>query len=172
MILFLITPNYSTLITLRNDDFQEFDTRWVEILLSMSKIATDDVLESLYKLRLRESDQLKTMLEMYELEIHQNIATSDYQKFKTTVKRSIDQKIRSQNFLARNERNETGAVVKHRRDKSGVEKGPRECYQWKAAGQCSRGDNCSFRHDWNESGKSTPKSAPSSEPRKDGETSL
>ena len=34
-------------ITLRNDDVQEFDTRWDEILLSMSKIPTDDVLESL-----------------------------------------------------------------------------------------------------------------------------
>ena len=36
-------------ITLRNDNFQEFNTRWDEILLSMIKITTDDVLESLYK---------------------------------------------------------------------------------------------------------------------------
>ena len=49
-------------ITLRNDDVQEFDTRWDVILLSMSKIPPDDVLESLYKLRIRESDQLKTVL--------------------------------------------------------------------------------------------------------------
>ena len=58
-------------ITLRNDDVQEFDSRWDEILLSMSKIPTDDVLESLYKLRIRESDQLKRVLELYDLEIHQ-----------------------------------------------------------------------------------------------------
>ena len=37
-------------ITLRNDDVQEFDTRWDEILLSMTKIPLDDVLQSLYKL--------------------------------------------------------------------------------------------------------------------------
>ena len=48
-------------ITLRNDDVQDFDTRWDEILLSMTKIPSDDVLESLYKLRTRESDQLKTV---------------------------------------------------------------------------------------------------------------
>ena len=42
-------------ITLRNDDVQEFDTRLDEFFLSMSKIPTDDVLESLYKLRIRES---------------------------------------------------------------------------------------------------------------------
>ena len=39
-------------IDFRNDDFQDFDTRWDEFLLSMTKIASDDVLESLYKLRI------------------------------------------------------------------------------------------------------------------------
>ena len=37
-------------ITLRNDDVQGFDSQWDEILLSMTKIPPDDVLESLYKL--------------------------------------------------------------------------------------------------------------------------
>ena len=46
-------------ITLRNDDVQEFDTRWDEIPLS---IPPDDVLESLYKLRTRQSDQLKNRI--------------------------------------------------------------------------------------------------------------
>ena len=55
-------------IVLRNDDVQEFDTMWDEILLSMSKIPIDDVLESLQKLRIREYDQLKTVLELYEFE--------------------------------------------------------------------------------------------------------
>ena len=35
-------------ITLRNDNVQEFDTRWDEIPLSMTKIPSDDILESLY----------------------------------------------------------------------------------------------------------------------------
>ena len=60
---------------------------------------------------------------------------------------------------------ETWAVLKNRRDQRGVERGPGECYQWEAKGQCSKGDNCSFRHDGNKRGKWTPKSAPSSEPR-------
>ena len=102
-------------ITLRNDDVQEFDTRWDEILLSMTKIPPDDVLESLYKLRTRESDQLKTVLELYDMEIHQKISMPDHQKLKTMVKRSIDQKLRLRNFDARNERIETGAVVTNRR---------------------------------------------------------
>ena len=57
-------------VTLRDDNVQEFDTRWDEILLSMSKIPSDYVMESLYKLRIRESEQLKTVLELYEMEVH------------------------------------------------------------------------------------------------------
>ena len=49
----------SFLITLRIDDVQGFNTRWDEVLSSMTKIPPDDILESLYKLRIRESDQLK-----------------------------------------------------------------------------------------------------------------
>ena len=51
-----------------------------------------------------ESDQLKNVLELSDLEIHQKISKPEYQKLKTMVKRSIDQKLRLQNFDARNER--------------------------------------------------------------------
>ena len=64
--------NYTDLFTigLRNDDIQEFDSKWDGILLSMTKIQPDDILEGLYKLRIRESEKLKTVLELYDLEIH------------------------------------------------------------------------------------------------------
>ena len=58
-------------IVLRNDDIQEFDSKWDGILLSMTKIPHDDILEGLYKLRIRESEKLKTVLELYDLETHQ-----------------------------------------------------------------------------------------------------
>ena len=38
------------------------------------------------------------------------------------------------------------------------------CHQWKAKGQCSRGENCSFWHKSHDREKSTPKAAPPSEP--------
>ena len=107
---------------------------------------------------------------MYDHEIHQKISKTDYQRLNTKVKRSIDQKLRLRNFDAGYERIETGAVVTNHRGQRGVDRGPGECYQWKAKGQCSRGDSCSFRHDENKRAKSTPKSAPPSEPpiAKDG----
>ena len=58
-------------VVLRNDDLQEFDSKWGEILLSMTQIPPDDVLEGLYKLRIRESEKLKTVLELHNMEIHQ-----------------------------------------------------------------------------------------------------
>ena len=59
--------NYTDLFTivLRNDDIQEFDSKWDGILLSMTKIPPDEILEGLYKLRIRESGKLKTVLELY-----------------------------------------------------------------------------------------------------------
>ena len=150
-------------ITLGNDTVQDLDTRWDEILLSMTKVPSDVVLESLYKLRIRELDQLNTVLESYDVEIHQKISISNCQKMKTMVKRSMDQKLRLRNFDARKEKIETGAVVTNRRGSSRIERGEGICHQWKAIGQCSRGGQCSFRHDGDECAKSTQKDAPSSE---------
>ena len=95
-------------ITLRNDNVQEFGTRRDENLLSMTRIPSDDILESLYKLRIRESDQFKTVLELHEMENHQKISRPACQKLKTMVKRRKDQKLRLRIFDARNERIETG----------------------------------------------------------------
>ena len=60
----------------------------------MTKIPPDDILENLYKLRICESDKFKTVLELYDMEIHQKISRPDFQKLKTTVKRRKDQKRR------------------------------------------------------------------------------
>ena len=113
----------------------------------MSQIPSDDVLESLYKLRIRESTQLKTVFELYDMEIHQKISMPNYQKLKTMVKRCPDHKLPLRNFDARHGRIESGAVVKSRKGSIGVERGKGRCYQWKGKGQCSKGDQCSFRHD-------------------------
>ena len=78
-------------IALRNDDIQEFYSKWDGILLSRTKIPPDEILEGLYKLRIRESEKLRTVLELYDLEIHQKKLGPDYHRLKTMVKRSIEQ---------------------------------------------------------------------------------
>ena len=79
-------------IALRNDDIQEFDSKWVGILLSVTKIPHDDTLEGLNKLRIRESEKLKTVLELYDLEIHQKKWGPDYHRLKTMVKKEVSSK--------------------------------------------------------------------------------
>ena len=72
----------------------------------MTKIPHDDILEGLYKFRIRESEKLKTALELYDLETHQKKLGPDYHRLKTMVKRSTEQEIRNKNF-------EKNAVVKN-----------------------------------------------------------
>ena len=117
--------NYADLFTivLENDDIQEFDSKWEGILLSMTKILSNDILEGLYKLRKRESEELKTVLER-------------------------------------------NAVVKNQGTKQRGQRTLGDCWQWKTNGQCSKGDNCSFRHDINKRAKLTqPNPSPSSSTR-------
>ena len=150
--------NYTDLFTivLRNDDIQEFDSKWDGILLSMTKIPPDDILEGLYKLRIRESEKLKTVLELYDLETHQKKLGPDYHRLKTMVKRSIEQEIRNKNFGNRIGNFEKNAVVKNQGTKQRVQRILGDCWQWETNGQCVKGDNCSFRHDVNKRGKSSP----------------
>ena len=95
---------YADLFTfvLRNDDIQEFDSKWDGILLSLTKVPPDDILEGLYKLRKRESEKFKTVLELYDLETHQKKLGPDDHRLKTMGKRSIEQDIRKENFGIRN----------------------------------------------------------------------
>ena len=52
----------------------------------MTKIPPDDILEGLYKLRIRVSEKLKTVLELYDLETHQKKIGPDYHKLKRRLK--------------------------------------------------------------------------------------
>ena len=76
------------------------------------------------------------------------------------VKRSIEQNLRIKNFEARN------AVVKNQGTKQHERRTLGDCWQWKANGQCVKGDNCSFRHDINKRAKTTqPNPSPRSSTR-------
>ena len=88
----------------------------------MTKIPHGDILEELYKLRIRESEKLKTELELYDLETHQKTLGPDYHRLKAMVKRSIEQEIRNKNFGTRNGNFEKNAVVKNQGTKQRVQR--------------------------------------------------
>ena len=91
--------------------------------MSMTKIPPDDILEGLYKLRIRESDKLKTVLELYDLETHQKKLGPDYHRLKAMVKRSIRAgKFEIRNFGARSGNFEKKGRGQESRDKNSVYK--------------------------------------------------
>ena len=94
----------------------------------MTKIPSDDILEGLYQIRIRESGKLKTVLELYDLEIHQKKVGPDYHRLKTMVKRSIEQDIRNKNFGIKK-----NGLVKNQGTK--LQRSLGDCWQWKANGQ-------------------------------------
>ena len=100
----------------------------------MTNIPPDDILEGLYKLRIRESEKLKTVLELYDLEIHQKKIGPDNHRLKAMVKRSIEQEIRNKNFGARSGNFEKNAVVKNQGTKQRVQRILGDCWQWEANG--------------------------------------
>ena len=59
----------------------------------------------------------------------------------------------NKNFGARSGNFEKNAVVKNQGTKQAVQRILGDCWQWEANGQCV---NCSFRHDMNKRGKSSP----------------
>ena len=155
MILSRIVPTYSPSVY-EMMIFRNSILSGTEFCCPRRKIPHDDILEGLYKLRIRESEKIKTVLELYDLETHQKKLGPDNHRLKTMVKRSIEQEIRNKNFGARNGNFEKNAVVKNQGTKQRVQRILGDCWQWETNGQCVKGDNCSFRHDINKRGKVTP----------------
>ena len=102
----------------------------------MTKIPHDDILEGLYKLRVQESEKLKTVLELNDLETHQKKLGPDHHRLKTMVMRGIEQEIRNKNFGSRIGNFEKNAVVKNQGTKQRGQRILGDCWQWETNGQC------------------------------------
>ena len=101
-------------VVLWNDDIQEFDSKWDEILLSMTQIPSHDILEGLYKLKIRESEKFKTVLSLYTMEIQQVSWPWSSQIERLWWKEVSSRKPERINFEARNGNYERSAVVKNK----------------------------------------------------------
>ena len=129
--------------SVQDDNVQDFDVRWDRAPSSASGMPSDVILEGLYKSKLQDSVQLQTVLALYDEETVRNNGQTRYSRLKTSVK-LLDQMMRTRNFRVRNEVVERGAVTKSQKGKKAfVERKVGQCFQWKAHGQCSKGDSCS-----------------------------
>ena len=134
-------------VTLRDDDVREFETRWdgLYCLCWRSHVMTSrKVCTHWGYVSPRNS---RTGLELNDMDMQQKRSMPNYQKLKTMVKRSVNQKIRLRNFYARHGRIELGAVIRSRQGSIGVDGGKVSVTSGKKKGQCSQGDKCSLRHE-------------------------
>ena len=154
-------------VTLRDDNVQDFDTRWDDILLSMS----EDSIRwysgvCLYKLRIRESAQFKTVLELYDMDIiHQKVSMPNYQRLKTMVKNKYWSETSTAKFWRQTWENRNRCSGQESQGIKWCWKRKRYLLQVGGKGQCSKGDEYSFRHESNDRAKPTPKAGPPSEPQ-------
>ena len=127
----------------------------------MTKIPSDDILEGVCKLRIRESEKLETVLELCNMEIHQKKAGPGCRRLKTMVKREVLIKICETIILKPEMEIMRQTPWSRIRGQNSVgQRTPGKCWQ------CSKGDNCSFRDDMKKRGKTThPNPCPRSSTR-------
>ena len=107
----------------------------------------ENVLEGLHRNKLQCSEQLQAVFAMSNPELNRDQEAPSCQKLRNMVRQHVAQTISTRNFKARNERIETGVLVKgHKGRNVSAERKVGDGFQWKANGQCSKGDSCSFYH--------------------------
>ena len=91
-------------MSVRGDDAQGFETKWDEVLLPMNETPKDDILDSMYRHKLREAEQLKTTVAFFynQDRVQKNEPTS-YTRLKKMVKRYLAQVTKDRNFDNRND---------------------------------------------------------------------
>ena len=154
--------NYADLFTvgLRNDDIQEFDSKWDGILFSMTKNPTWWHLGRIVQILNRNSRPYWNCLTWRFIRRKLDLMITDWRQWWKEVSSRIYKK---RNFGARYGNYERNAVVKNQGTKQCGQRILGDFWQCESNGQCSKGDTCSFRHDINQRAKMTqPNPSPSS----------
>ena len=134
-------------VTLHDYNVQEFETRCDEVVLSVSKIPSDDVLESLYKI---ENTWVRATQNCIGIVRHGD-SSEDIDTQLSQFEDNGEEKFRSETSITKLWRqageNWNRSSGQESKGIIGVEGGKGICYQWKEKGQCLQGDRCSFRHE-------------------------
>ena len=99
-------------INLVNDDIQDFDLRWEQLLLLTSDPPSDKDLEGLYVPKLQESFQAQTIMALHNQEILRGGGTRYYHRLTMCVKLHIEQAQRSKKIRIHSEITERAAYLK------------------------------------------------------------
>ena len=132
-------------VHVKNNNVQA--TKCNEMSSSITDRPTDKVLESLFKMQIEESEELKYVVHIYAQETAFGDKKYDNCRLKSMAQRHVEQKIRDSPFKGRNrdeDRPAMGAPNKRkakRQDKENAKNYSerRDCMRWIMKGQCSFG---------------------------------
>ena len=89
-------------VQLQNDNVQAFDTKSNEVTSAFANRPVDNTLESLYKMQVEKSEELKHALHVYTHETSFGDKKYDYCRLTLMAHRHLEQKIKESHFKARN----------------------------------------------------------------------
>ena len=89
-------------VQLQNDNVQASDTKSNEVTSAFANRPIDNILESLYKMQVERSEELKHALHVFTHETSFGDKKYDYCRLKLMAHRYLEQKIKESHFKARN----------------------------------------------------------------------
>ena len=134
-------------VQLKNDNVQASDTKWDKVLSAVTDRPTDSMMESLFKMQVEKSEELKYLLQVYAQQTTYGNNKYDYFRLKFMARRHLDQKSKySSKPRNRDEdRLATGAPTQGKAKrkckdnaKNNSERG--DCIRWTNKRQCSFGE--------------------------------
>ena len=90
----LLTFNDLLRVQLKNDNVQGFYTKWDGVLLSMTQVPDEDLLENMYKKQLRFSEEWKPLMVLDLQRTVQKGEATSFSRLKEMVRRHVEKKIR------------------------------------------------------------------------------
>ena len=84
-------------LQLHSNNLKKFTHEWESTLIGLKSAPSDDMLEALFKREIREADQLKETLALYDQDTHQKGTPSSYSRLMSMVKIHLESKRRQQN---------------------------------------------------------------------------
>ena len=97
-------------VTLREDDVPGFDIKWDEILLTVWDTPKDDILERMYRQKIRDSEKLKTTFAQYNRDTVQKKESPSNTRLKYMFKTYL-QETKDRNFDVRNDSAANAATI-------------------------------------------------------------
>ena len=82
---------------MQGTDISRFLHDWESVLLAINKIPDEVIMGSLFFGQLEKADTLKSLLELYRLDVTQNGKPKDYERLLTMVQRHLEERRRKKN---------------------------------------------------------------------------